>query len=180
MLHYQTSSGATGACQIYTTEAECPSPNLKVQIDGVLGYVKLSEEENNPDATPIRVHVNSSGKTLKVLKAAVALTGQTIIEGAGTFTVPSGIHVIELYGDFNTIYVGVTPNTTHSIYIDLTQLGHVMEQVRWEVQVGCTSHNKVYKTTMSVSEYGEEPSNNIKVSWSPEINKITPTVTDYN
>lgn len=176
MLHYQTSSGATGACKIYTTEAECPSPNLKVQIDGVLGYVKLSEEENNPDATPIRVHVNSSGKTLKVLKAAGTPTGHTIIEGAGTFTVPSGIHVIELYGDFSTIYLGVTPNTTHSIYIDITQQGHI----HWEIQVGCTSHNRVYINDTFISENEEEPSENIRISWSPEINKITPTVTDYN
>ncbi len=67
-LHYQTASGATGKCAIYTTEEECPAPNLKVQIDGTNGYVKLSEYADNPDNTPIRVTLNRDGKTYWVCK----------------------------------------------------------------------------------------------------------------
>lgn len=67
-LHYQTASGATGECAIYTTEEECPAPNLKVQIDGTNGYVKLSEYADNPDNTPIRVTLNSDEKTYWLCK----------------------------------------------------------------------------------------------------------------
>lgn len=67
-LHYQTTSGDTGECTVYTTEEECPAPHLKVSIDGVTGYIKLSEYSDNPDKTPIRVTLNSDGKTYWVCK----------------------------------------------------------------------------------------------------------------
>ena len=178
MLHYQTSSGATGACKIYTTEAECPSPNLKVQIDGVLGYVKLSEEENNPDATPIRVHVNSSGKTLKVLKAAVAPTGSITIEGEGEFTVPAGVTVIQVSSnDLGAVNVGVTPGTKHSLTIDWDML----RPTYYRTYIMCQSHNVEYLKDLIVMESeDQEPGQMLYVEWSPEINKLTPQVTDYD
>lgn len=156
----------------YTTTDECPYPNIKINFKGQQGYVKL--EDKGSGDVPCYVKPKSEDKIYQVKKEAGTPTGHTIIEGAGTFTVPSGIHVIELYGDFDTIYLGVTPNTTHSIYIDLIQ------HVHWKIQVGCTSHNRVYKTDTFYSDDGiEEPSENIRISWSPEINKISPTVTDY-
>lgn len=178
MLHYQTSSGATGACAIYTTEEECPSPNLKVQIDATTGYVKLSEEENNPDATPIRVHVNSSGKTLKVLKAAVAPTGVAIIMTSGTVTVPSGITVLEMKYDsgMSNEYVGVTPGSTHEITMktdDGTGSFHF-------ANVYCDTHHKYWAAFEWTDEpYSDPPNDGIIIRWSPEINKKSPTRTDY-
>lgn len=157
----------------YTTTDECPYPNLKIKFKGQQAYVKMEQGKGNGDV-PCYAK-DKAGVIYQVKKEAGPPTGHTIIWGAGTFTVPSGIHVIELYGDFNTIYLGVTPNTTHSIYIDVTQQG----QVHFEIQVGCTSHNKVYINDNFYSQEGE-PSQNIRISWSPEINKITPTVTDYN
>jgi hypothetical protein len=156
----------------YTTTDECPEPNLKIKFKGSPAYIKL--EAKGSGDVPCYVKKRDGG-VFQVKKEAGTPTGHTIIDVAGTFTVPSGIHVIELYGDFNTIYLGVTPNTTHSIYIDIIQQGHV----RFDIQVGCTSHNKVYINDDFFSEE-EEPSSNIRISWSPEINKITPTVTDYN
>lgn len=178
MLHYQTSSGATGACKIYTTEEECPSPNLKVQIDATTGYVKLSEEENNPDATPIRVHVNSSGKTLKVLKTAVAPTGSTTIDGSGEFTVPAGVTVIQVsHPDLGVVNVGVTPSTKHSLSIDWDML----RPTYYRMYIMCDSHNVKYLEDVLTTDYDDqEPSLVFDVDWSPDINKLTPTVTDYN
>lgn len=156
----------------YTTTDECPEPNLKIKFNGAAAYIKL--EAKGSGDVPCYVKTKTGG-VYQVKKEAGTPTGHTIIEGAGTFTVPSGIHVIELYGDFNTIYLGVTPNTTHSIYINLTQQGHV----HWTIQVGCTSHNRVYRNDSFYAEDEEGPSENIRISWSPEINKISPTVTDY-
>ena len=140
-------SGIQYDAHAYTTTDECPEPNLKINFKGTAAYVKLAAKGS----------------------------GDVPCYVAGTFTVPSGIHVIELYGDFNTIYVGVTPNTTHHIYIDITQHGHV----HFEISVWCSTHNHVYTSDSFIADPGEEPSANIRISWSPEINKISPTVTDY-
>lgn len=156
----------------YTTLDECPEPNIKIKFKGQQAYIKL--EAKGSGDVPCYVK-KSDGGVFQVKKTAEVPTGSTTIFGAGTFTVPSQIHVIELYGDFNTIYVGVTPNTTHSIYMDLKQMGHV----HWDIQVGCTSHKKVYIDDTLLFEPGEEPSDTIRISWSPEINKLSPTVTDY-
>ena len=165
-------SGTQYDAHAYTTTDECPEPNLKINFKGTAAYIKL--EAKGSGAVPCYVK-KRDGEVFQVKKEAGTPTGHTIIEGAGTFTVPSGIHVIELYGDFNTIYVGVTPNTTHHIYIDITQQGHV----HYEISVGCTSHNRVYESDTFISDVGEEPSENIRISWSPKINKLSPTVTDY-
>ena len=175
MLHYQTSSGATGACKIYTTEEECPSPNLKVQIDATTGYVKLSEEENNPDATPIRVHVNSSGKTLKVCKEAIP-TGSVLVSNHMTFTVPSGITVLRINspaksesgGDDVGTFIGVTPNSNHILMWKVTY-GENTDSY----QVICYSHkNKQWSVNY---DYGRDA----KISWSPKINNHKVDITDY-
>ena len=155
----------------YTTLDECPYPNLKIKFNGSAAYIKM-EAKGSGD---VPCYAKGAEGVYQVKKEAGPPTGQTIIEGEGTFTVPSGIHVIELYGDFNTIYLGVTPNTTHHIYIDIAQKGHV----RFYISVGCTSHNRVYTSESFIAGDGEEPSANIRISWSPEINKISPTVTDY-
>ena len=175
-LHILKTGGTEETCNIYTTAEEVGgSPYIALEVDGTKGYVKLG---STTDANATHLRVEKNGTTYAAWKKATVdvPTGHTIIGGNGTFTVPSGIHVIELYGDFNTIYLGVTPNTTHSIYIDLNQQGHV----HWKIQVGCTSHNRVYINDSFTSEDGnEEPSEDIRISWSPEINKISPTVTDY-
>lgn len=165
-------SGTQYDAHAYTTTDECPEPNLKIKFNGTAAYIKL--EAKGSGDVPCYVK-KSDGGVYQVKKEAGTPTGYTIIDGRGTFTVPSGIHVIELYGDFNTIYVGVTPNTTHSIYIDMEQQGHV----HWDIQVGCTSHKRVYRNDSFISKNEEEPSDTIQISWSPEINKISPTVTDY-
>lgn len=180
MLHYQTSSGSTGACKIYTTEKECPPPNLKVQIDDTTGYVKLSEEKNNPSATPIRVQVNSSGKTLNVLKeetASTAPTGEKIVAASETFTVPSEITVLEV--EYNpkfggTEYVGVTPGSTHEISVD------VYIDSKYYVSVNCDTHNKYWGDFEWVDDQDfNDPIDSVLIRWSPEINKKSPTRTDY-
>lgn len=156
----------------YTTLDECPEPNLKIKFNGSPAYVKL--EAKGSGDVPCYVK-KSDGGVFQVKKIAATPTGGTTIIGVESFTVPSGIHVIEINSDLGSVYVGVTPNTTHSIYIDVYQIGHV----QYDITIGCTSHNKTYITDRIISEE-EEPSNIIFINWSPKINKKKPTVTDYN
>lgn len=156
----------------YTTLDECPEPNLKIKFKGSQAYVKL--EAKGSGDVPCYVK-KSNGSVFQVKKAAAATpTGSTTIRGMGSFTVPSGIHVIEVNSDIGSVYVGVTPNTTHSIYIDyeVSRPGH------YDISVGCASHNRIYMMDIILSE-DNDPSNIIFIYWSPEINKKNPTVTDY-
>ena len=155
----------------YTDINECPEPNLKIKFKGSPAYIKL--EAKGSGDVPCFVKKRNGG-VFQVKKVAAVPTGHINIIGVDTFIVPSGIHVIEINSDLGTVYVGVTPNTTHSIYIDVVQISHV----HYEITVGCTSHNKTYITDSILSEE-EEPSNIISIYWSPEINKHAPNVTDY-
>ena len=56
-------------------------------------------------------------------------TGETYIQDVGSFTVPPGVTVIQLLGQFPETYVGVTPNTTHTISIDLKEVRENMFRV---------------------------------------------------
>ena len=164
-------SGVQYNALAYTTTAECPEPNLKIKFKGSQAYVKL--EAKGRGDVPCYVK-KSNGAVYQVKKTAVIPTGSTTIRGMGSFTVPSGIHVIEINSDLGSIYVGVTPNTTHSLSITVA---HV-RQVHYDITIKCTSHNKTYITDRIRSEE-EEISNLMFIYWSPEINKKTPTVTDY-
>lgn len=159
----------------YTTLDECPEPNLKLTYKGQQAYVKL--EAKGEGDVPCYVK-KSDGGLFQVKKEAGSPTGNIIITGSTTFIVPSKIHVIEIYSAAldTIIYVGVTPNTTHSIFTNVDQVGHF----QYEVSVGCSSHKKLYMDKdVTVDDEWEKPSNTIRISWSPEINKHAPNVTDY-
>lgn len=158
----------------YTTTEECPESNLKIKFKGSPVYVKL--EAKGSGDVPCYVK-KSDGGVFQVKKIAGVPTGSIIIAGSDTFTVPSGINVIAIYIDAldDVVYVGVTPNTTHSIYMDMTQRGHF----RWNIQVMCSSHNKTYVSRNVTTDDGEAPSVIMRISWSSEINKHAPNVTDY-
>ena len=176
-IFHVTADGKQYNAHAYTTLDECPEPNLKVTYKGQQAYVKLGSKGEG-GGIPCYVKTKA-GNTYQVKKEAGTPTGNIIINGSGTFIVPSGIHVIKIYSDaLDAVrYVGVTPNTTHSIYIDITQLGHV----RYVVLVRCSLHGKTYmEENTTTDEPDEDPSDIIKISWSPEINKKTPQVNDYN
>lgn len=177
-LHILKSGGTEETCNIYTTPEEVGgSPYLALEVDGAKGYVKLG---NTTDANATHLRVEKNGTTYAAWKQATVdvPTGNIIINRDSTFTVPSGINVIEIYVDAldAVVYVGVTPNTTHSIYMDMEQISHV----RWGVNVRCSSHDKTYVSARFLTdEPDEDPSLVMRVSWSPEINERKPNVTDY-
>ena len=150
----------------YSTIDECPYPNIKINFKGQQGYVKL--EDKGSGDVPCYVKPKSEDKVYQVIKDACP-TGSKYIGGNTTFTVPSGVKVIKVKPKYGNIkYVGVTPNTVHSL--------------KWKVIYGnatdsyilrCTSHGDI--------QWGiDYDSQNITLFWSPEINKQTPTVTDYH
>lgn len=174
-IFHVTANGEQYDAHAYTTIDECPEPNLKIKFKGAPAYVKL--EVNGSGDVPCYVKKRDGG-VFQVKNAAVAPPGNIIIDGADTFIVPSGINVIKIYivALDAAVYVGVTPNTAHSIYMEMTQIMHL----RWEINVMCSSHNKTYVSSVARTEDDtEEPSTILSISWSPEINEQTPNVTDY-
>ena len=68
-LHILKTGGSEQTAAIYTTEAECPAPNLKVNVDGVNGFIKLGDV-TSPLATNGRVHINSNNTDYAILSSA--------------------------------------------------------------------------------------------------------------
>lgn len=68
-LHIKKDNNTEQTANIYTTSAECPEPNLKVNVDGADCYVKLGET-NDPLATKGRVHRDRDNKDYVILSTA--------------------------------------------------------------------------------------------------------------
>lgn len=68
-LHILTSGGTEQTAAIYTTEAECPTPNLKVNVDGTNGFIKLGAT-NSPLATNGRIYRDADAVTYAILSSA--------------------------------------------------------------------------------------------------------------
>ena len=176
-LHILKTGETEETCDIYTTPEEVGgSPYLALEVDGQKGYVKLGSAT---DANATHLRVKKDGTTYAAWKKATAAvpTGNITIQGSGYFTVPQGITVLYIIGEFAPVYVGVTPNTTHEIGVQLEEIHENL----FQVTVGCSSHSIVYTTEMIQTDYGEDPSylESIQILWSPEINKRAPNVNDY-
>ena len=144
----------------YTTLDECPEPNLKVMYKGQQGYVKLDAKGDGDVPCYVKT---KAGNTYQVKKEAIP-TG-SIWMGTGhtyTFTVPNLIKVIKVVANDKTDYVGVTPNSTHTL-----MFAHSGMLV---IKLQCTDHRIWWASHQSTSA---------TLYWSPEINKKTPNVTDY-
>ena len=172
----------------YTTTDECPSPNLQIKTkDGTQAYVKLTD--NGSGDVPLRVKPKSSGTTYQVKTVAIPTGSVTIphtslgdqnfkktdanaynslmalVTNYVTFTVPSGITVVQLTGESDTTYIGVTPKKTYSVaYADWTKT----------IRLGRYHYYSTFSKTPC--GWGNKYTT---ISWSPEINAQTPSVTDY-
>lgn len=91
----------------------------------------------------------------------VVPTGSVHVTNNTTFTVPAGVKVIYVRMN-NSNYVGVTPNSRHTLtwYYGSRTLLRCDHKKDW----GTNNHPSKRDAT---------------ISWSPEINKQTPTITDY-
>lgn len=161
----------------YTTLDECPEPNLKIKFKGSPAYVKL--EAKGSGDVPCYVK-KSDGGVFQVKKEAAAPTGEKMIVTSATFTVPMGITVLEIEYDTrlsDNKYVGVTPGSIHKLTIDSDE---GMDPSRYFVGVYCDTHSE-YWGTFSWRDEPDlgVPGASVIIRWSPEINKKSPTRTDY-
>lgn len=149
----------------YTTTDECPEPNLKIKFKGSPAYIKL-EAKGSGD---VPCYVKKSDGEYQVRKEAISTGAMTVrYETNVTFTVPTGIKVIKieftmtLNSQIATKYIGVTPGATHSL---------VWKKGGFKIpKLQCATHN---------IEWVSATLKSVALSWSPEINKETPTITDY-
>lgn len=150
----------------YTTLDECPEPNLKLMYKGRQAYVKL--EDKGSGDVPCYVKTKA-GNTYQVKKEAVPTGGYDMsFNETYTLIVPAGVKVIKVQDsdmDSNPSYVGVTPNSTHTLHAYRKRVGNTSHYY-----VQCTSHNN-----LAWAQGGGRR----QLRWSPEINKQTPTKTDY-
>lgn len=183
----------------YTTTDECPTPNLKIKTkDGTQAYVKLTD--NGSGDVPLRVKPKSGSTTYQVIANAVPTGSKTwttynSIQLGSTykvenyvyinktmtntilFTVPAGVKVLQIVMGANYAYVGVTPNKTYELGVShlgsrTSSLYHILERGTYVIQsntyyLKCVRWNGISSSVVPT------------ISWSPEINKQTPTVTDY-
>lgn len=155
----------------YTTEEECPSPNLKIKTkDGTQAYVKLTD--NGSGDVPLRVKPKSSGTTYQVKTEAIP-TGSVTNSWhtyITTFTVPNMIKVIKIKENKsgNTAYIGVTPTKSYGLLciVNNGENGNSYYLLSWP-----SAYIWVRTRDSGAFSY--------TISWSSEINKQTPTVTDY-
>ena len=117
--------------------------------------------------------------------AQVNVPTGTVLFKDGKFTVPNGITVLKIHyegKDFeedDTQYIGVTPGSTHKLYID-TMRGTNNNGGEYNVNVQCSDHRETwFDTSWYDSPYQAEPDAMVYISWSPEINKHSVDFTDY-
>lgn len=165
-------SGTQYDAHAYSTIDECPEPNLKIKFNGSAAYIKL--EAKGSGDVPCYVKKSDEG-VFQVKKEAIPTGSIYFGKGTITFTVPSGIKVIKVVTppadymgyEVTPYYVGVTPNSVHNLYWNISYGAE-----RDKYQIKCSSHKKFWAEN---TDYGYRAT----LSWSPEINKKTPTVTDY-
>ena len=156
----------------YTTTDECPEPNLKIKFKGQQVYVKLNAKGSGDVPCYVK---KRDGSVFQVRAEAVVPTGQVrLYENTSiTFIIPSLVKVLEIvstgYADgsgnqIGAVYVGVTPGTQH--VFEHTYNSHTSRQIK------CNTHSKYLAAFSKYRAY-------IYIRWSPEINKQTPTITDY-
>lgn len=175
-IFHVTADGKQYDAHAYTTTDECPEPNLKIKFNGSPAYVKL--EAKGSGDVPCYVK-KSDGGVFQVKKAA-APTGEKLISTSATFTVPMGITVLEIEYDTEKVdneYVGVTPGSTHKLKIDSYE---ETEEFAYYVYVGCDAHREYWGIFVWYDEpFLGVPDASVIIRWSPEINKKSPTRTDY-
>lgn len=193
-LHILKSGGTEETCNIYTTPEEAGgSPYLALEVDGAKGYVKLG---STTDANATHLRVEKNGITYAAWKQATVdvPTGSMEVGDGDRFTVPIGVKVIKVYYDEYEYddtsssvytYVGVTPGKKYELrcYTFIVwPSGEPELETEDGIYLGSISETKTntWFQRLPADEIQEyKDLRGFELSWSPEINKMTPTYTDY-
>lgn len=190
-LHILNSGGTEETCNIYTTPEEVGgSPYLALEVDGQKGYVKVG---SLTDANATNLRVTKYYTTYAALKQVVP-TGSVSVGEGDMFSVPPGVEVIKVFwNDYeyddtsNTIYtyVGVTPGKKYELQcytFIIWPEGDPGNETPDGLYLGSISGTKLKTWFQRTPDYEIQDTQDLrgfKLSWSPEINKMTPTYTDY-
>ena len=177
----------------YSTTDECPYPNLKIKFKGQQAYVKMEQGKGNGDV-PCYAK-DKAGAIYQVKKEAAAVpTGSVSVGEGDMFSVPLGVKVIKVfwneyeYDDTSNsayTYVGVTPGKKYELqcYTFLVwPEGDPGNETSDGIYLGSISGTKLKTWFQRTTADMIQDTQNIwgfKLSWSPEINKMKPTYTDY-
>lgn len=94
-------------------------------------------------------------------------------ESTDQFTVPNGITVVMVLTNVTNVmerYIGVTPGKTYKLTVTIKPQYHPPIP---EIALKRLAHDNTVWNYVSVD------TTNFVIYWSPEINKQTPTITDY-
>lgn len=177
----------------YTTLDECPEPNLKLTYKGQQAYVKL--EAKGSGDVPCYVKPKSGNTVYQVKKEYVSVSAGDVTVGDGTiFTVPLGVKVIRAYwsnfeyddtSGSRYTYIGVTPGKTYELQcyaFIVWPEGDPGLEVTDGIYLGSIDNTKFttwFERTSADEIHGKISQSGFVLSWSPEINKMKPTYTDY-
>ena len=193
-LHILKTGETEETCNIYTTPEEVGGrPYLALEVDGQKGYVKLG---STTDANATHLKVKKNGTTYAAWKqATVAVPTGSVSVGTGDmFSIPPGVEVIKVfwskskYDDTSNsmyTYVGVTPGKTYELQcyaFIVWPEGDPENKTTDGIYLGSISGTKVktwFQCTPADEIQDTQDLRGFELSWSPEINKMKPTYTDY-
>lgn len=177
----------------YTTTDECPYPNLKIKFKGQQAYVKMEQGKGNGDV-PCYAK-DKAGVIYQVKKEEVAVPTGSVSVGAGDmFSVPLGVKVIKVfwskyeYDDTSNstyTYVGVTPGKKYELQcytFIVWPEGDPGRETEDGIYLGSIVGTKLttwFQRTPADEIQDSRDLSGFELSWSPEINKMKPTYTDY-
>lgn len=152
---------------------------LIANVDGIDRYVALTETNTRLGLVFGKKQADDSIKEFYILQKVESSSGGEDIS-AGTinisfapnnmpsFTIPAGVNVLAVTpSGADTVYVGVTPGKTYSMYIFQGNAGGSIKNQMFNL------NSNVYWVTYDASiDTGS-------IAYSKEINQKTPTVTDY-
>lgn len=193
-LHILKAGGTEETCDIYTTPEEVGgSPYLALEVDGTKGYVKLG---STTDANATHLRVEKSGTTYAAWKKATVdvPTGGISVGEGDKFTAPPGVKVIKVYyteyeyddtSHSMYTYVGVTPGKTYELQcytFIVWPEGDPGRETEDGIYLGSIINTKLktwFQRTPADEIQDTRDLHGFKLRWSPEINKMAPTYTDY-
>lgn len=154
----------------------CPiGTTYEVEVIAVNSDYKAGTPNTNGGTISRDETINANPATLIIPTGSIEVSYKG---GAINFTVPAGIHVLKVVFAHNTkpTYVGVTPGTIHKLKVTRSRIPSTHQFIH-TAHIVCTTHTKKYysKRPWNVSQ----DRSRFTISWSPEINKETPTVKDY-